>query len=49
MFIVGTILKQKHVMEALYLHISDGYFQTGHEIAYVLLTVVTDFTSHNIE
>lgn len=27
-------------MEALYLHISDGYFQTGHEIAYVLLMIL---------
>lgn len=36
-------------MEALYLHISDGYFQTGHEIAYyVLSTVVTDFVYCNI-
>lgn len=26
-------------MEALYRHICDGYFQTGHEIAQVILTV----------
>lgn len=45
MFVVGALLKQKHVMEALYRHICDGYFQTGHVAQVILIVFLTLFSA----